>query len=79
MSGILHARVRNGRLEVEGEVDLPEGTEVDLVAVVANDAATDEERAQRDDAIDRGLADLRAGRVHAHEDVAATLRAMRKP
>jgi hypothetical protein len=73
----LRARVQGGRLVFDEPVELPEGTEVDLVPV-AEDELDDEDRRRLDAAIDRGLADARAGRTVPAEVVLAELRAKRR-
>ena len=70
----LKAQVRNGRITVEEPVDLPDG-EVYLTLLDADDDLDDEERAARERAIDRGLADAQAGRVVDASEVFAWLRA----
>jgi len=72
----LRAHVRGGRLVLDEPVELPEGTEVDLVPV-AEDELDEEDRRRLDAAIDRGLADARAGRTVPAEAVLAVLRAKR--
>ena len=59
----LKARVRNGRLLLDEPTQLPEGTELELVAADATDELDETERAQLHDAIDRGLSDARQGDV----------------
>jgi predicted transcriptional regulator len=73
----LHAQVRGGRLVLDEPVELPEGTEVDLVPV-AGDDLDDEDRRRLDAAIDRGLDDARAGRTVPADVVLAALRAKRR-
>ena len=48
---ILRARVKGGHVVVEEPTDLPEGTELTLVLVDAEDEMTAEERADLDAAI----------------------------
>jgi hypothetical protein len=79
----LRAVVKNGRLVLDEPSDLPEGEVVELVPVDAHlDDATDnlddEERARLHAAIDRGLADIEAGRTVPAEDVIEKLRARRR-
>ena len=57
----LRARVANGRIVIDGTTDLPEGTELNL-AVIDGDEMTDEERAALQAEIERGRADILAGR-----------------
>ena len=62
---VLRARVKDGRLELEDRVDLPDGTEVDVALLAADDdaALSDEEHAALEASIRRGLSDARAGRL----------------
>jgi len=73
----LRARVQGGKLVLDEPVELPDGTEVDLVPV-AEDELDDEDRRRLDAAIDRGLADARAGRTVPAEVVLADLQAKRR-
>lgn len=57
----LKARVRGGRLVLDEPVDLPEGTEVELVPARDVDDLEDEDRARLHAALDRGLAQVQAG------------------
>lgn len=72
----LTAKVRNGRLVLDEPTDLPEGAEVPL-QVVDPDDLTDEERAALHASLERGLADLEAGRVVDHARIKEVLRATR--
>jgi len=58
----LKAHVRGGRLVLDEPTDLPEGTEVELT-VVEDDDLTPEERARLDAALERSIAQARAGQV----------------
>ena len=76
----LRAVVKNGRLVLDEPTDLPEGEVVELVPADAylddaTDDLDDEERARLHAAIDRGLADIEAGRTVPAEDVIEMLRA----
>jgi hypothetical protein len=76
----LKAHVRGGRLVLDEPTDLPEGADVELVAlddVLASggDYLDAEERQRLEQSIDRGLDDVRAGRTVDAEDVVARLRA----
>jgi predicted transcriptional regulator len=73
----LQALARGGRLVLDEPVDLPEGTEADRVTG-AEDELDDEDRRCVEAAIDRGLADARAGRTVPAEAVMAALRAKRR-
>jgi hypothetical protein len=68
------ARVRNGRLVLDESTDLPEGTEVDLVAVDADDSLDEAERAALHAAIAEGLAEADRGDTVDAEYVLAQLR-----
>jgi hypothetical protein len=79
-SNPLQAVVRNGRLVLDEPTDLPEGEVVELVPVHAHlndetDELDDEERARLHAAIDRGLADIQAGRTVDARGVIEKLRA----
>ncbi len=58
----LKARVHNGRLVLDAPTDLPEGSEVCL-AVVDDDEMTNEERARLHAALERSMAQARAGQL----------------
>lgn len=58
----LKAHVRGGRLALDEPTDLPEGTEVELVAM-DDDDMDPEERARLDAALERGMAQARAGQT----------------
>ena len=75
----LRARVRRGRLVLDEPVDLPDGAEFDLVPAVTDDALDGEDRRRLDAAIERGIADARAGRAVPAAEVLAALRAKRRP
>ncbi len=75
MQPSMRARVRRGRLVLDEPVDLPEGTEVELVPAAMDDALDEEDRRRLDAAIERGLADARAGRTVPAAQVLAALRA----
>ena len=70
----MRARVKNGRLVLDEPTDLPEGTEIELVADDHGDELDDSERAELHAAIERGLEDARAGRVRRAQDVLADVR-----
>lgn len=75
-----NARVRHGRLVLDEPSDLPEGTEVDLVAIDDGDDDLDaDERAALHASLDAAAEDLRAGRVLDGEHVLAELRTRRSP
>jgi len=58
----LKIRVENGRIVVNEPTDLPDGTELYLVPAAAGDDLDDEERMRLHASIERGIADMRAGR-----------------
>ncbi len=57
----LKAHVRGGRLVLDEPTDLPDGTEVELVAM--DDELDPEERARLDAALERSRAQARAGQL----------------
>jgi hypothetical protein len=76
----LKAHVRNGRLVLDEPTDLPEGKEIELVPVddvlaSGGDYLDDEERERLHESIERGLADVKAGRTVDASDVIEGLRA----
>jgi hypothetical protein len=76
----LKAHVHNGRLVLDEPTDLPEGDVVELVPldeVLARggDYLDDEERARLHASIERGIADVKAGRTVDGREVIASLRA----
>jgi hypothetical protein len=75
MTLTLRARVRGGRLILDEPVDLPEGSEVDLVLADEQDDLDDADRARLHAALERGRAQLARGDVLGREEVAERLRA----
>ena len=76
----LRARVHNGRIVVDEPTDLPEGEVIDLVPLddvlaAGGDYLDAEARARLHASLDRGLADVEAGRTVDAGEVIATLRA----
>ena len=61
MTLTLKARVRGGRLILDEPVDLPEGSEVDLVPSDEGDQLDDEDRARLHAALERSAEQFRAG------------------
>jgi hypothetical protein len=57
----LKALVRSGRLIMDEPVDLPEGTEVELVPADDGDSLDEEDRARLHAALERSAAQFRAG------------------
>jgi hypothetical protein len=72
----MKATVRNGRLILDVPTDLPEGTEVDLVAADIDDL-DDDERDRLHAALAESEDDVAAGRVHPAADVLAELNRQR--
>ena len=70
----LHARVKGGQIVVEGKTDLPEGTELTLVMVEADDEMTPEERADLEAELERGRAAIAAGRGISGDELLARVR-----
>ena len=58
----LKAHVRNGRIVVDEPTSLPEGAELSVVIADGDDELDAEERERLHESIERGLADMRAGR-----------------
>jgi hypothetical protein len=76
------AQVRGGRLVLDEPTELPEGEEVELVAldeVLARggDTLDDQERGRLHEALDEGLRQLKAGQAVDAEVVLAELRTRR--
>lgn len=67
----LKARVKNGRLLLDEPTDLPEGTEVTLS--IADDELDDDDRARLHAALERSMAQARAGKLVDADDVIARL------
>jgi predicted transcriptional regulator len=72
----LTAKVRNGRLVLDEPTNLPEGAEV-RVALVDTDDLSDEERAEVQASIERGILDIEQGRVVDHSRIKEVLRKTR--
>ena len=73
----LHAVVKNGSLVVEETTPLPEGQVFALVPVEIEDSFDDEERAALHRALERGSADIEAGRTVDARELLAKLEAQR--
>jgi hypothetical protein len=76
----LKAHAHNGRLVLDEPTDLPEGEVVELVPLDeilarGGDYLDDEERARLHESIERGFADVKAGRTVDGREVIARLRA----
>ncbi|KIG13395.1 hypothetical protein DB30_08162 [Enhygromyxa salina] len=74
----LRATVRNGRLVVDEEIKLPEGTELDLVLDDEGDDLDERERAALNAAIEISLEQEARGEVKPMEQVLARLRERRR-
>lgn len=70
----LKARVRAGRLVVDEPTDLPEGTEVDLLALDPGDWLDDADRERLHAALRDSNADVATGRLSDAAEVLASLR-----
>jgi anti-sigma factor RsiW len=68
----LKAHVHNGRLVLDEPTDLPEGTEVQLT-MVDDDEMGDEERARLHAALERSMAQAKAGRLIDADEVIGRL------
>jgi len=74
MTFTLKARVRGGRLILDEPVDLPEGSEIDLVPTVGDDGLSDAEREQLHASLERAAEQFRAGLGISSDDALARLR-----
>lgn len=77
MTLTLRARVRAGRLLLDEPVDLPDGSEVDLVMADDQDGLDDEQRAKLHAALERSIARHTPGSGTPAATVLAELRARR--
>jgi len=75
MTLTLRARVRGGRLVLDEPIDLPEGSEVDLVLAEEQDDLDDEDRARLHAALDLARVQVRKGETLDREALLARLRA----
>jgi hypothetical protein len=75
MTWTLKAQVRGGRLVLDEPTELPEGSEVELVLADDGDDLDDADRADLLESLDRGAAQLRAGRGIDADEALARLRA----
>ena len=71
------ARVVKGRLLLDEPTDLPEGTVVDLFPDDGSDDLDDEERALRDESIERGWEQAQAGLGRPAAEILAELKSRR--
>lgn len=74
----LKARVRGGRLILDEPVDLPEGSEIELVPADEGDDLDDEDRARLHAALERSAEQFRAGAGIPADQVLGGLRSPRK-
>jgi len=70
----LHARVKDGQIVVEEKTDLPDGTELTLVVIDADDEMTPEERADLEAELERGRAAIAAGRGLSADELLTRVR-----
>ncbi|MEO7271780.1 MAG: hypothetical protein ABI211_07200, partial [Vicinamibacterales bacterium] len=70
----LRARVENGRLQLDAPTELPDGTEVDLVADDEGDDLTDHERTALHQALSESWASAQAGKLRPASAIIAELR-----
>lgn len=68
----LKAHVRNGRLVLDEPTDLPEGAEVNL-SIVDDDEMDDAERARLHRALERSMAQAKAGQLIDADEVIGKL------
>ena len=71
---MLHARVQGGHIVVDESTDLPEGTQLTLVMVDADDEMSPEERADLEAELDRGRAAIAAGRGISGDELLTRVR-----
>jgi hypothetical protein len=74
---IQRARVKDGHIVVDEPTDLPEGMELTVAVLDADEGMSDSERAELDAAIEQGRADIAAGKGIAAEDFLSRLRTAR--
>jgi hypothetical protein len=77
MSGSMKAIVRSGRLVLDEPTDLPEGTEVSLVATELDEELDEVDRARLHAALDRSLQEFVAGDGRPAREALAWLRGRR--
>lgn len=71
----MKAHVRKGRLVLDEPTELPDGTEVELLALDPGDWLDDEDRAALHEALRQSSADVAAGRLVDAEEILRELRA----
>lgn len=72
---MIKARVIGGRLIVDEPIDLPEGTELELLPVDPGDWMDDADRATLHEALRQSDADVSGGRLVDAEEILRQLRA----
>ena len=70
---ILRGKVQGGRIIVDENLDLPEGSEVQLQVVESDEDLDEEDRARLNAAIERAQAEIDRGEGVRAEDVVASL------
>ena len=75
MTLTLRAKVRGGRLVLDEPIDLPEGSEVDLVLADEQDDLDDEDRARLHAALDLAREQVRRGETLDKGEILARLHA----
>ena len=75
----IKARVTAGRLVVDEPTDLPEGTEVELLALDPGDWLDETDRAALDAALDESDADVTAGRLVDADEILRELESRESP
>jgi hypothetical protein len=71
----MKAHVRKGRLVLDEPTELPDGTEVELLALDPGDWLDDKDRAALHEALRQSSADVEAGRLLDAEEILRELRA----
>jgi len=73
---ILRGHVEGGRVVIDEEGELPEGAQVEISVLIAEDEMTPEERAELLASIDRGLEQASRGETVPAEEVLRRLRSL---
>jgi len=71
---ILRGHVEGGRVVVDDEGELPEGAEVEIAILAAEEDMTEEERAEVLSSIDRGLEEAQRGEMIPADELIRRLR-----
>lgn len=69
----VRARVRDGRLTLDEPTDLPEGTEIELIAA-AGDELTDDDRAALNRALELSMQQAKVGNVRPASEIIDEIR-----